>query len=48
VTVFYERAAGAGRKYAPASLDRPLSIRPMSFVRFMSGLGFWAPPQLIR
>ena len=42
-------AAGAGRKCAPAALIRRLLERPMSFVRFVCGLRFWAAaPQLIR
>jgi hypothetical protein len=41
-------AAGARTDCAPAALIRPLSIRPMSFVRFARGLRPPAAPQLHR
>jgi hypothetical protein len=42
------RAAGAERKYAPAALDRPRSVRLVSFVRAARDLRSRATPQLIR
>jgi hypothetical protein len=45
VRLFYSRAAGAGRQYAPASLVRPLSVRPVSSVRSVGGLRLRAAPQ---
>jgi hypothetical protein len=42
-------AAGAREKSVRAAAPiRPRGSRLASFIRPMRGLGFWAPPQLIR